>query len=368
MSFGKWLKRKVFAWLCDPYEKFWEGMCVDAELRESWLSRMNAIHGIWITYTCAGHREKLKSHPGIPDEMRTHPLVAFWPGFHPGANASDEKYDLTFGAGFKAVESETESEETLDALVANAFKGLADVGPSRTRSGHRFYFVRAPVPRAEMSEKNFSAWWSDVIDVLEHLPHMQEREGYLGSRKSGEVMPLKHMGSIWDTVLGREPCLEYEKRWRDLCVDKDLKNKWIERLNSIEGIWINFSCAGHIEITTPGQSDRPTLSFWPHFHDAAYYSPLGYQFYGAYRGMDPAPMNEAEAELDEYMKKVFEGLADVREARTLSGHRTYTLDAPIPRSEMTEAEFVAWWEDVVDRLEWFSKPKSKRGRLAGIGR
>lgn len=178
----------------------------------------------------------------------------------------------------------------------------------------------------------------------------------------------KHLGSIWNTLLGGEPCREYEKRWRDLCVDKDLEDSWLERLNSIsfgERVFIYETCAGHINPSS-WQNDRPRLIFWPQVFSAALHSPSGYEFYGVYSGELPtAPMNKKEEKLDEFMRQVFEGLADVREARVVSGHRIYDIKALIPRSEMNEAEFVGWWEEVIGRLEWFARGKRERSRLAG---
>src|SRR6185295_10136663 len=38
-------------------DKWWHGLCVDREIREEWLERLNAISHIQVVQTCAGHPE-----------------------------------------------------------------------------------------------------------------------------------------------------------------------------------------------------------------------------------------------------------------------------------------------------------------------
>lgn len=43
----------------------------------------------------------------------------------------------------------------------------------------------------------------------------------------------------------RRMCQDYERRWRDFCVDKHLEDHWLERLNSLKGFNLVSICEGH---------------------------------------------------------------------------------------------------------------------------
>lgn len=40
-------------------------------------------------------------------------------------------------------------------------------------------------------------------------------------------------------------CLPHERRWRNYCVDKNLKDEWLERLNALEAFDLISICEGH---------------------------------------------------------------------------------------------------------------------------
>jgi hypothetical protein len=44
--------------------------------------------------------------------------------------------------------------------------------------------------------------------------------------------------------LSRE-CREYERRWRDTCVDRNLEDEWLERLNDLGALALVGICEGH---------------------------------------------------------------------------------------------------------------------------
>jgi hypothetical protein len=45
----------------------------------------------------------------------------------------------------------------------------------------------------------------------------------------------------------RRACRDHERLWRDLCVDKNLKDDWLERLNRLEAFTLINICEGHAD-------------------------------------------------------------------------------------------------------------------------
>ena len=43
----------------------------------------------------------------------------------------------------------------------------------------------------------------------------------------------------------RRECRDYERRWRDTCVDRNLEDEWLERLNDLETLALVGICEGH---------------------------------------------------------------------------------------------------------------------------
>jgi hypothetical protein len=46
-------------------------------------------------------------------------------------------------------------------------------------------------------------------------------------------------------VVLRRACKEHERRWRDLCVDKNLEDEWLARLNELRSLRLINICEGH---------------------------------------------------------------------------------------------------------------------------
>ena len=45
----------------------------------------------------------------------------------------------------------------------------------------------------------------------------------------------------------KKECKEHEKRWRNYCVDKNLDDEWLERLNKLKAFQLVGICEGHIK-------------------------------------------------------------------------------------------------------------------------
>ena len=55
--------------------------------------------------------------------------------------------------------------------------------------------------------------------------------------------------------ISRRECREHERRWGDKCVDRNLADEWLERLNALEAFNLVGICEGHSE-QRPGSSGR----------------------------------------------------------------------------------------------------------------
>jgi len=58
----------------------------------------------------------------------------------------------------------------------------------------------------------------------------------------------------------RRGCKDFERPWRDLCVDKNLEDDWLERLDNLQSLRVISICEGHYH---PDQSARSSRRF-PH--------------------------------------------------------------------------------------------------------
>jgi hypothetical protein len=182
----------IFDWFrasfCRPWERSWRGMCVDSELRDEWLDRMNAIPGITIFSTCAGHPQR----PGWSSSW-----VAFWPSFHPGGYPpGGAAFEPIFGLGTDERPANDE-ERRLDGLVKRVLGSIALVQPSRTISGHRVFHAESPIPRSAMAEGDFIGWWEGIVDRLERLPYSEKN-----TLKGGPAMGVAFVSHHWITPEG----------------------------------------------------------------------------------------------------------------------------------------------------------------------
>lgn len=58
-----------------------------------------------------------------------------------------------------------------------------------------------------------------------------------------------------------KPCKEYERRWRDFCVDKNLEDDWLERLNKLKAFILVGICEGHSNNPFGSSGRYPHLNF-----------------------------------------------------------------------------------------------------------
>lgn len=49
------------------------------------------------------------------------------------------------------------------------------------------------------------------------------------------------------TKSSRRECRDHERKWRNFCVDKNLENEWLDRLNDLRAFNLIGICEGHFE-------------------------------------------------------------------------------------------------------------------------
>jgi hypothetical protein len=57
----------------------------------------------------------------------------------------------------------------------------------------------------------------------------------------------------------RRKCRDHEKRWRDFCVDKNLEEDWLERLNRLKSLNLVGVCEGHFDQRPSSASRFPYI-------------------------------------------------------------------------------------------------------------
>jgi hypothetical protein len=57
------------------------------------------------------------------------------------------------------------------------------------------------------------------------------------------------------------PCPLYQRRWRHLCVDKGLRDEWLETINSLVVWEVTYTCEGH-----PSFLPEPEPDSFPEIH------------------------------------------------------------------------------------------------------
>ena len=58
----------------------------------------------------------------------------------------------------------------------------------------------------------------------------------------------------------KKACNEYERRWRNYCVDKNLDDEWLERLNKLKAFRLVGICEGHMKRRSGSTSKYPNVN------------------------------------------------------------------------------------------------------------
>ena len=71
-------------------------------------------------------------------------------------------------------------------------------------------------------------------------------------------------------------CEMHERPWRDWAVDRNLDDRWLERLNNLESFSLVSICEGHLEVEPKSVKRRPCIILRP---KEAYIMPLTVRWY-----------------------------------------------------------------------------------------
>lgn len=125
---------------CKAHQKRWRSLCVDIELRDEWLVRMNNVSDLQVTLTCSGHK---------PQER---PKIGIIPHYHPGAS------------------NNAKADKILDLKTAlrNVFSGN-QIYFCLSDNGVMWVEISASKTRGEMDSMEFEAWWEKILAIMEKL-------------------------------------------------------------------------------------------------------------------------------------------------------------------------------------------------------
>jgi hypothetical protein len=127
-------------------------------------------------------------------------------------------------------------------------------------------------------------------------------------------------------------------------VDSAIKTEWFVRMNSIPGLAVLMSCAGHAE----GYRMYPDIAFdLSKETPVAALVPQGKEK----RWKEYREQWEAILRVTAYFDHHFGDIAEADVSYTDRGYTQIGLEAWLPRIWMSECEFDAWWEEILWRLE-----------------
>jgi hypothetical protein len=140
-------------------------------------------------------------------------------------------------------------------------------------------------------------------------------------------------------------CEPHQRHWRELCVDKGLRDEWLEKINALR-YWKPYStCEGHFDRIGGGADDHPRV--WLLLDEK--FTPTISKMWDAnvqeFQRLreDCFPANDTISRLDfERDSKIF--------ATTCGLH----LDSRVRRQSIEmSTRITEWWENTIRRLEKF---------------
>jgi hypothetical protein len=138
-----------------------------------------------------------------------------------------------------------------------------------------------------------------------------------------------------------EPAPHMNKRWSGLWVDSPIKDDWLQRMNSISGMSVDYTDAGH----GPGELLYPAIAF-----ELDPRTPLSMSVPPFEEG--PEISLAAYMRARQYLQSRFVEIAEVvPEPSSGPGIVAFRLLSWLPRIWMTECQYDAWWDGILWKLE-----------------
>jgi hypothetical protein len=157
------LPRKTPRRKCKEYEREWNGFCVDSNLEDDWLARLNSLRAFALISICEGH----SGRPGEPSKVSPHIKLRLKPHLLPDISASWEQHKM-------AVVSEVDRLSDIgDTYVVLELKYRLRSGTGRL-SYQEELLVRIHGPRARESEQmdpEIREWFQSSVSRIEQLDH-----------------------------------------------------------------------------------------------------------------------------------------------------------------------------------------------------
>ena len=148
-------------------------------------------------------------------------------------------------------------------------------------------------------------------------------------------------------------CKTYERPWQDWAVDKNLDDRWLERLNDLESLSLVSICEGHLDCEPKSVKRRPCIILRP---KESYIMPLTVRWYELKDAIAveieriwPDKETIVEFEIQHRLVKSGDPLEDIEDIiiRITSDRR---------RDMMILPEWIDhWFRQVLSRIETFDR-------------
>ncbi len=151
---------------CREHEREWQGRCVDRNLEDQWLERLNSLKAFDLVSICEGHvdrRNRINSAPHVNFRLKSeffNSLITEWREWH-------DLLDRTAAECFDAASTHFEFELIL--------------GTRSTRNGlqrRQVFFVklRSRTPRSTIdAEESLFDWYENVIPAVTRFDEFMSR-------------------------------------------------------------------------------------------------------------------------------------------------------------------------------------------------
>lgn len=151
-----------------PYEKRYRGLMIDRDLDKAVMDRLNAIPGIIVIGTCAGHPET-DMKPGFLVDVGTgHTAEDIAERLANSVRSDDTDVETMYWGGPFGIEvTHINGRPELDKFSP------AQIAACPTRKA--IVYVNSKIDNTGTNQAQLNAWWATAIDRLESAARLQRR-------------------------------------------------------------------------------------------------------------------------------------------------------------------------------------------------